>query len=236
VRGPLAAWHERRTQRAVARELCSLLPKLRAAFPREKFERLRQQFGAARYAGEGPLKYFDVDAYLALNAERALRLGLQRAPARRILDLGCGFGYLMFVAERLGHRALGVDFEEGNLRDAGSYAPITELLGLRRVLHRIEAFRPLPDLGGPFDLVTAYQICFALHESPKRWGVAEWHFFLLDLERQLTRDARLVFSFNWSQLHGGWLSDELRDFFSRAGAQIRAEEVRFTGLRLSIQS
>ena len=230
VRRALAAWRGRCTERAIAREVGALLPELREAFPFDGFARLAEQFGAERYAGEGPLKYFDVDHYLPLNVERAIRLGLHRGtPARRILDLGCGFGYLIYVCERLGHRALGVDCEPEAQSDARCYAHAIELLGVRRALHRIEAFAPLPALGGPFDLVTAYQICFTDHESPDRWDVAEWRFFLADLEKQLARDARLVFSFNWSARHGGWLSDELADFFARAGAQICAEEVRFSG-------
>ena len=235
MRRTLAAWRGRRSQRAIAREVNALLPGLREAFPFAAFEQLQRQFGAKGYAGEGPFKYFDVDRYLPLNLERAVRLGLhERKPAQRILDLGCGFGYLLYACERLGHRALGVDCEPEAQPDVRCYAHAIDRLGLRRALHRIEAFTPLPALGGPFDLVTAYQICFTDHESPDRWDVAEWRFFLGDLEKQLAPGARLLFSFNWSSRHGDWLSDELADFFARAGARIRAEEVYFDGLpRLS---
>jgi SAM-dependent methyltransferase len=230
VRGALAAWRERR---AIAREMDALLPELRQAFPRAELEALSRQFGAEGYRGEGPLKYFDVDRYLALNVERAVRLGLHLPqPARHILDLGCGFGYFAFVCEQLGHHVLGVDCEPEPTSDARCYEPVIELLELRRALHRIEAFSPLPALGGPFDLVTAYQICFSQHESAARWDVAEWRFLLSDLEKRLAPDAQLLFSFNWSALHGEHFSEELLDFFARAGAQICGEEVQFTGARL----
>ncbi len=54
-------------------------------------------------------KYLDVGKRLRINVERAQDLNLHRSPPLDILDIGCGGGFFLFIAESLGHRALGID-------------------------------------------------------------------------------------------------------------------------------
>ena len=76
------------------------------------------------------------------------------------------------------------------------FAEITSLLGVRRVIQRIQAFRPLPDLGGKFDLITAFMICFNSHRRPNLWGVPEWNFFLDDIAKHLAPRGRVWLELN----------------------------------------
>ena len=88
-------------------------------------------------------RFSDVDHWLKINIERAQDLWLDRSPPLRILDLGCGPGYFLYVCKQLGHEGVGVDIDEQPL-----FRETTALLGVRRVIFRIEPQTPLPDLGG----------------------------------------------------------------------------------------
>src|SRR5947207_10766853 len=96
-----------------------------------------------RYAGE---KYADVDQWLRVNRERVQDLKLHRSSPQRILDLGCGGGFFLFILKKLGHSVLGLDVGHIDL-----YTELVELFDVPRVLWKISAFEPLPDLGQKFD-------------------------------------------------------------------------------------
>src|SRR5207244_12542132 len=99
---------------------------------------------------------FDDAAYwVTINVERAQDLWLDRAPPLRLLDLGCGAGYFLYVCKFFGHDVLGFDTDTEPL-----FRATTALLQVPRVIGRIERQTPLPDLVGTFDLVTAHRICF----------------------------------------------------------------------------
>ena len=83
-------------------------------------------------------RFSDVDHWLKINIERAQDLWLDRSPPLRILDLGCGPGYFLYVCKQLGHEGVGVDIDEQPL-----FRETTALLGVRRVIFRIEPQTPL---------------------------------------------------------------------------------------------
>jgi len=65
-----------------------------------------------RYVGA---KYADADQWLRVNRERVQDLKLHRSPPQRVLDLGCGGGFFLFILKRLGHSVLGLDVDESPL-------------------------------------------------------------------------------------------------------------------------
>ncbi|HEV3029959.1 MAG TPA: methyltransferase domain-containing protein [Planctomycetota bacterium] len=150
-----------------------------------------------KYDGSPFRKYHDkMEHSFVRNAERVFTIGLHQSPGLRILDIGCGFGYFMYAAERFGHRTVGVDLPDPYLQE------VTDLLGLKKVLHRIEPFQPLPELpGGPFDLITAFATCFDSAGFNGQWGVKEWQYFMKDLKRFMAPGCRMHFKFN--QYTGG---------------------------------
>ncbi|HKF95248.1 MAG TPA: methyltransferase domain-containing protein [Gammaproteobacteria bacterium] len=69
-------------------------------------------------------------------------LGLHKPEPLKILDLGCGSGYFLAVAKRLGFDAIGVDRPSKE-----SYDDFAEPLNVLGVVPYIKPYTPLPDVG-----------------------------------------------------------------------------------------
>ena len=106
------------------------------------------------------------------------------------------------------------------------FAEITRLLGVRRIISRIEPFTPLPDLEGKFDLITAFMICFNNHKQANLWGVREWEFFLDDLAKYLTPHGRVWLELN-REYDGTFYKPALKEFFQKRGAKIDEHKIIF---------
>jgi SAM-dependent methyltransferase len=180
------------------------------------FEKIRQRYAVANPGADWP-KYLDLDRWIEINIRRIRELELDLSRPKRILDLGCGAGYFLYIAQLLGH--------------SGVFREITRLLGVRRVVQRIEAFRPLPDLGRKFDLITAFMICFNDHKMPGLWKAPEWEFFLDDLAKHLTSRGRVWLELN-QEYDETFYTPELKEFFQKRGARINEHKIIFSsGLR-----
>ncbi len=180
---------------------------------------LAERHKDALLPGQNWTKYFDAARWLKLNVRRAQDLGVDRDPrSLRVLDLGSGAGYFLFVCKELGHPGIGLDVPE-----PAFYGDIFRQLGLERIEARIKAGEPLPEAllaGGKFDLVTAFSIAFNGHKSERLWGPAEWDFLLDDLrDRFLAPGGRVYFDLN-PEYDGTFMTPELRAFFLRRGARI----------------
>src|SRR5437899_11878119 len=95
----------RRAQRSIFR--VPLRPML------AKIDETRAREIQQRYANStaGYAKYANIEPWLRLNRERVQDLKLHRSMPKRVLDLGCGGGWFLFIAKDLGHSALGLDIE-----------------------------------------------------------------------------------------------------------------------------
>ena len=157
-------------------------------------------------------KYLEMEKWLSINVRRIFNLGLDICPRKRILDLGCGAGYFLHISKRLGHDMLGLD-----IPDPAWYGDITGLLGVPRVVQRINPCEPLPDMGTRFDCVTGFMVCFNDHLAENPWGVEQWRFFLDDLQSRLNPGALVWFELNPGK-DGTHYSPELKQFFEDRGA------------------
>jgi SAM-dependent methyltransferase len=194
------------------------------------FEKIRQRYAVANPGADWP-KYLDLDRWIEINIRRVCELELDLSRPKRILDLGCGAGYFLYIAQLLGHSGVGLDIDRLPM-----FREITSLLGVRRVVQRIEAFRPLPDLGRKFDLITAFMICFNDHKMPGLWKVPEWEFFLDDLAKHLTSRGRVWLELN-QEYDGTFYTPELKQFFQKRGAKINDHKIIFTsGLRAPVST
>jgi len=208
------AW--RRAQRFVFR---LPLGPLRADIDQERLREIEQ-----RYAGSHAwyAKYANVDPWLRLNRERVQDLKLHRSAPKRVLDLGCGGGFFLFILKKLGHSVVGLDVDQVSL-----FTELLNIFDVPRVVWRIKAFEPLPDLGQEFDRITAFSINFNLYYPTERlWGSAEWDFFLRDLQRHLAPSGKIFFGLN-PTFGGDYYTPELRDFFLRRGADVERERIFF---------
>jgi len=172
-----------------------------------------------RYAGE---KYATIDHWLRVNRERVQDLKLHRCSSQRILDLGCGGGFFLFILKRFNHSVLGLDIDQSPL-----FKELLEVFGVSRTVFRIQPFEPLPNLHQQFDWITAFSIGFDRYrEANSRWGPGEWDFLLRDLQLRLTPRGKIYLTVN-PMPNGDYLTPELREFFSSRGANIERERIFF---------
>jgi SAM-dependent methyltransferase len=137
-------------------------------------------------------KYLDVEKHLRQNIERAQDLNLHRSSPLEILDLGCGGGFFLFVAQSLGHHGIGLDVSGIPVFDG-----LVNLLGVNRLPYEIRSQTALPDFGRKFDLITGFATAFhGGREDAWRWDERDWDFFLNDLKRQLKPAGRIFFELN----------------------------------------
>ena len=172
-----------------------------------------------RYAGE---KYADVDQWLRVNRERVQDLKLHRSPPQRVLDLGCGGGFFLFILKRFGHSVHGLDVDESPL-----FSELLEVFDVPRAVFRIQPFETLPNLHQQFDWITAFSIGFDRYRATNsRWGPGEWDFLLRDLQLRLAPGGKIYLTLN-PLPNGDYLTSGLRDFFSSRGADIERERIFF---------
>jgi SAM-dependent methyltransferase len=194
------------------------------------FEQIRRRYAVADPGADWP-KYLDLDRWIGVNIRRIRQIELDVARPKRILDLGCGAGYFLYIAQLLGHSGVGLDIDR-----VAMFREITHLLGVRRVVQQIQAFHPLPNFGQKFDVITAFMICFNNHKMPELWGVPEWEFFLNDLAKHLTRRGRVWLELN-QEYDGTFYTPELKEFFEKRGAKIDEHKIIFnSGLRAPVST
>jgi SAM-dependent methyltransferase len=208
----------RRAWRRVQRCLYPIsLRGLMAKIDQDRLRAIQTRYASSR---EHYAKYLDVERYLRLNIERVQDLKLHRAPPQDVLDLGCGGGFFLFILKQFGHRGLGLDIDEFLL-----FRELTELFGVPRKIWTIQAFEPLPDLGRQFDWITAFSPAFqGTHNQSWRWGVAEWKFFLDDLEKHLKAGGRIFLGLN-PCYSGQYYTPEILDLFLSRGGTVERENV-----------
>src|SRR2546423_7087015 len=172
-----------------------------------------------RYANStaGYAKYANIEPWLQLNRERVQDLNLHRSSPKRVLDLGCGGGFFLFILKNLGHSVLGLDVERVPL-----FGELLELFEVPRVIYRVNAFEPLPDLGEKLESITAVSDNFNLyHPSKERWGKAEWDFLLHDLQAHLAPGGKIFFGLNPVYNGGYYTPSKPRLFFLPRAAPAR---------------
>lgn len=200
-----------------------LLDSLRARRLLGKIDNKRLRDIQTRYASSTShyAKYADAARWLKRNVPRTRRLGLDRSSPKRILDLGCGGGFFLFIAKQLGHSGIGVDVGNDPVCNE-----LLDLFGVERKVWRIQAIESLPDFGCKFDLIAAFSTAFHRSADPSLgWGPDEWNFFLDDLfERQLKPGGQIFFEIN-SGKDKRYFPPAVRELFARRGAEIEGEFV-----------
>lgn len=189
----------------------------------EKFREIYQRH-AMKDPGDAWPKYLDIKVWMEINLQRVRNLGLDLGGRKRVLDIGCGTGYFLYICQYLGHEVLGLDLDE-----EPGFTEMIQLLAVKRKIWRVEAFQPLPDLG-QFDVITAHMICFNGHKSDKLWQAPQWEFFLDDLAKHLTPQGQICLELNREYDNTNY-TPELKRYFEARGADIHTQRVVFNPLR-----
>lgn len=180
-----------------------------------RFAAIRSKYVQGDPPYKGYSKYFDLDTYCLRDTRRAVMLGLDKGPPRRVLDVGCGMGYFLHCCRCFGHTATGIDIPESS-----KYQDLVDLLGLHRVLWEVTAEQPFPELDGRFDLITAFQVTFNKLDTPEVWGSHEWDRFFEAASAVLNPGGRVFLQLNLAR-DGTWYSDTLLAHLRRLGAEVR---------------
>jgi SAM-dependent methyltransferase len=178
--------------------------------------RARDRFSAAKYA--------DFTTWVLRNIHRAGQLGLHERAGLRILDIGCGPGYFIAVSRALGHDCEGIDVADFCFTPLERHV-YRELLGALNCGKyvspvSVERFVPLSLPTEPYDLITAFLVCFNRHDKPDQWDVSEWRFFVEDALQKLRDGGRLFLGLNENpKKYGklGFYDSELLEYFRSVG-------------------
>lgn len=188
-----------------------------ASINRESFAELQQRYRdqLQDFHPVGPFKYFDVAFWLWARTDLALKLGIDEGPRRRILDLGTGAGHFPLICNTYGHEVVGLDVQ------LDVYDDLCAVLGVNRLVERIDPRKPLSDIG-QFDLVTALWISFDSPRSYVFWNLEDWKFFFDDLNKHLKPGAEIYLEPNRHLIKPGVAAydKELFEVLSRGGAEI----------------
>lgn len=215
----------RRTWRRLRRNLFPIKPAaLLRLVDQDRLRALQEKHGlwspTATAGWPDYAKYLDLETYFPLNIRRAQDLNLQSMPPSDILDIGCGAGYFLFIAQALGHRGLGLDVAGIPVFDA-----MVDLFAVKRMIYTVKAFEPLPDLGQKFDLITGFSTSFhGKREHSWCWDAKEWDFFLTDLEQRLKPGGRIFFGLNPID-QDNYYTPAVLEVFARHGADVERENV-----------
>ena len=118
----------------------------------------------------------------------ALWLGLDKAPKKRILDLGTGAGWFVYICRKLGHECYGTDILNRPEYEAGY-----NLLGIDIVGELTYPMQKM-NLDGKFDYITTMRSF--LGQRPQAWSKEEWKFFLEDMREHLNDNGVLYLACN----------------------------------------
>lgn len=188
------------------------------------FEPYQKKYHDADPRPHGYSKYLDIEPWMVNKLMVVLDLGLDKCKPMRILDIGTGAGYFPFICQYFGHEVVSLDLDIVPM-----YNDLCQFLKVDRRTWRVEKYQKLPDVGGKFDLVTAFMIKFNNHYQPDLWSKPEWKFFVDDLRtNQMNPNGRIFLSFN-QNLDGSFMDDELRAYFTSLQARIWQHEVDIGG-------
>src|SRR5438067_5170290 len=83
---------------------------------RAKFQQIYDRYAMKDPGDEWP-KYLEIEPWMEINLKRVRDLGLDLGGRKRVLDIGCGTGYFLYICQYLGHDVLGMDLDEARGAD-----------------------------------------------------------------------------------------------------------------------
>jgi SAM-dependent methyltransferase len=177
------------------------------------------------------LKYIDPIRWFESKLALARAAGLADHAPLKLLDIGAGPGHFPVVAEFYGHKVVATDLPTGDLRrlDRGDlFDRLIEFFDVTRVPLEVLAFTPLPDLGGRYDMVTAFLVTFSSNPDGSLWGPEAWDFFLRDIRDTVLRPGGDLIM----RLNNGRITEEVWQHLSACATEAddKSKLIRFDRL------
>src|ERR1041384_3243348 len=104
--------------------------KITATIDRARFQEIYDRYAMENPGDEWP-KYLEIERWMEINLKRVRDLGLDLGGRKRVLDIGCGTGYFLYICQYLGHDALGMDLDE-----TPGFTEMIDLLAEKRAIRR----------------------------------------------------------------------------------------------------
>lgn len=130
-------------------------------------------------------KFYEPDGWCFKSRRIAFELNLRRTPRKRILDIGCGFGYFVMACREYGHYAIGLDRPDEVIEEAAC------ILGVPYVPHTIEPCVALPSGLANYDLITTFGVNLR-HASGELWGQDDYSVLTTEVRDRLLPGGRWV--------------------------------------------
>lgn len=205
--------------RIAAARFNSAVRRLQADIERSPLGEVKREFESSNLSYS---KYFDIGRCSPYIVQRVQRLELDRMGPMRCLDLGCGFGYFGVALRSMGHKYIGLDYDDPQDQNTALFRSAFKALNpdSERISHRINRFEPIPKPAEHVDLVTAFQICFTNFNKQDAWSAREWCFLLNDLGSVLVDDGRFHFHFSKPDHSDELLPADVLTLFECCGAKI----------------
>jgi 2-polyprenyl-3-methyl-5-hydroxy-6-metoxy-1,4-benzoquinol methylase len=130
----------------------------------------------------------------------------------RVLDLGTCGGHLLYLYEQMGFEAVGLE-----MANEPFMQKMTELLGVNRIIYKIEKQKDLLEGLGKFDYITAYNVTFDYEWQPK-----DWEFFINSLRKNNFNDGgKMFFILNYH-----YQKSEYQETWARLGMEQENNRIR----------
>src|SRR5205807_10564102 len=78
--------------------------KITATIDREKFQQIYDRYAMHDPGDEWP-KYLEIERWMEINLKRVRDLGLDLGGRKRVLDIGCGTGYFLYICQYLDRKS-----------------------------------------------------------------------------------------------------------------------------------
>jgi hypothetical protein len=175
----------------------------------EAYGKIQEHYLSPKHLEAMTVKYLDPIGWFESKVAVAQRLKLNEKKPMKILDFGTGPGHFPVVARFYGHDVTGTDLPGRENNDDNLYSALCKVYGVKRIGHQIQAFKPLDDLPGRFDMVTGFLTAFN-YENHTPWDIDRWKFFLRSLKQHVLTENGIVYF----MLTRGKLTDEAWSYLS----------------------
>ncbi len=142
------------------------------------------------------VKYLDPLVWFESKIGFALRLGLDVAAPRRILDIGTGPGHFAVVARFFGHNVVGTEVPRRAQGVQGSghlYDALCDVFKVERIVHSVRPFGDLREIPGRYDMLTSFLAGFNVDERKLPWNITHWNHFFACVRRDVLAPGGTVF-------------------------------------------